>query len=117
MITPIPKNDFINVYFNYHKNVLAHFNKFYIFYTPFMRNLSIFPKKFWPVHVTLSTNFAQYTEVKRSKGFMLYTMNRNMFYALLLILILRFGNQALSTRKSDSFEKPNIWQILGGDTT
>lgn len=44
-------------------------------------------------------------------------MNRNMFYALLLILILRFGNQALSTRKSDSFEKPNIWQIFGGDTT
>lgn len=44
-------------------------------------------------------------------------MNRNMFYALLLILILRSGNQALSTRKSDSFEKPNIWQILGGDTT
>lgn len=59
MITPIPKNDFIYVYFNYHKNVLAHCNKFYIFYTPFMRNLSIFPKKFWPVHVTLSTYFAQ----------------------------------------------------------
>lgn len=113
MITPIPKNDFIYVYFNYHKNVLAHCNKFYIFHTPFMRNLSIFTKKFWPVHVTLSTNFAQYT----LKSFMLYTMNRNMFYALLLILILRFGNQALSTRKSDSFEKPNIWQILGGDTT
>lgn len=61
MITPIPKNDFIYVYFNYHKNVLAHFNKFYIFYTPFMRNLSTFPKKLRPVHVTLSTNFAQYT--------------------------------------------------------
>lgn len=53
MITPIPKNDFIYVYFNYHKNVLAHCNKFYIFYTPFMRNLSIFPKKFWPVQILL----------------------------------------------------------------
>lgn len=116
MITPIPKNDFIYVYFNYHKNVLAHCNKFYIFHTPFIRNLSIFPKKFWPVHV-MHKFCSIHSEVKRSKGFMLYTMNRNMFYALLLILILRFGNQDLSTRKSDSFEKPNIWQILGGDTT
>lgn len=46
MITPISKNDFVYVYFNYHKNAIAHYNNFYIFLYFFYEKSVTFPKEF-----------------------------------------------------------------------